>query len=1809
MAQLSSFAVTAANVATDVNTRTITISNEVVDIDGTLDAPTGSTDNWGGWTIVCTSSGGFRFVAGATGTLGGGIQTLKVIETTSAHRYRADNYTQSSGVNRARFFGGTVKVHNVYWLIQGALADSGRSDFDVYRGTNNNGSLGADVEFSGVFLHQLTQSGIQPNHNHMAGNYSIKNHPRLGYGFRIRNETTAHVIEFSTPIQSGKVVEGLIVDNVASPTNHAGDSNARVTVQLNVVPTNGAFTLTDLNAPSITDVSGSSDKSLVLIDPVGQPTITNNWGRHVQFEIRRTQPFTFTGASVPSGTTMNAVAQISGGTDGTATMSGTSGEIVLRTQYASSTALTWTNQNRYRFFMTGLNIQRYARTTNLDIGNTPTAITAPITADVLPDGTGISTITLPTTDCDNLSEIIRILKQWEVDNATLSDAPTVPLVHLDGTDIVINTDYDLVLSRDASEILAVDNSADTITIKVPFRVRRGSDGLTTLDVGGTGKTITETGTVHVDSDVFLKDSTGQNSLLTITNNMGAATRFVLVNTTDGTTTGDQPLINSTEVGRINISAKGLGSTYRLVSKRPGYRWFETDVDLSGGGERTITAVVGTQMVQPDGSASYVSSLSVSDDLTIDVTNTGSTPKMVANIPDETFTARVLFKAFEDALTVSSNAKFMALGGQQVDYIKDAIKGDQIYLGAHTKVKRADAADNNATIRASLFATDDAPVENNSGGVQTIEGLDIPAVATAIITTTDFDPDTAGVQSVWGKLNTIESGGGSTLTAQQVWEYTARSLTSAAGLTATQATQLSNASTKASNTNSLLLGSNGVAAIKTAVDAIPTDSGGGSGPTVIYSRGPERFTITRTAFNTSTREITISAADYANLTSTITKATDRIAGNLRENPSSGSFISSTSIYVKKVDDTNYRVKVYDSLADAEADTDAYYITDNNSVILGFNFQTTGAGIWETPAWQLANKSTGYFKIDTGFAWEGRSNDGFSYGDQDAAQVLVKLQIAYEDTANGDFDTWTDVSDITQRTDNAFMRYYEYFRSRVPKTGSPSYSNYFPLSDLPTVTDGKYIKFRVFYFGDESDSVTAVPSDLRDCYLNITIIDSLGVQVGGATSGGLTSPQALQLTNISNAVTSTEHGNSIIKTAVDGVPADVWTVDLSGTQTDDTAGDLVKEASTNSGGGGGGGASAQQIWEYDTSSITGSKAGAVINTITDSTNGLSAIKTAVNTIDGEVETLDTNIDSIKSDIENSTYGLSAIHDDVANIQVSGIPTANEVRDAVWAKVLTSTESRSAQISPTGINLGFLLLSTADATALPSTVTPITFANVSTYTGITTGTTYYGYRVLFGTDYFFPVYDTEANATSQGASFGSVGLQTIGGSGTPTDIVINLPPTQSQVNVGSANDLVVEIRGDVNSVQTDVEALPSADDNADAVWAHADVPAAAATVGEIADGVWAEEVLSPQYLQISPTGTAVNSVELPVTATNFTSLSAGTAVTMTNTGGYSTVTRNQTYYVWKSAPNLGRIALYTTQAEAINPASLPVQFTGGGTPTDIILTVPSRSVVRRNYGSASTIISNLIENTEEVESMIEAVPDNVWAHADVPAAAATVGEIADAVWAELIEGGLVDDLTITPEARVGTGFQIPADDAALIANGDAFTFTNTGNYGGINTTDTYYAWIGDSGGSKVLYIYATRHNALTPGAAFISVTDGADSVLADVRIVFAEKRPIGSASVVMHRLLEGLVELDANHDAHSATTQDIYSTLTNTLGANWVETGLSLKQAIQLLVGVNAGKLVVSNAGGTFTFHRLDTNETAVLRANASSAGRTGITRDPT
>lgn len=882
MAQLGTFAATATNVVVNNATRTVTISNEVVAIDGTLDPPTGYSD-WGGWTIVCTSSGGFRSVGGATGTLGGGKQSLKIIEETGGYRFGGDNFQ----ANTARFSGdGTnvLKYHNIVWIVQAG----GRSDFDIYRGTNSNGSQGCRIEFSGVYIHQQAVANTETNFNHYSGRAAIKVHPEVGFGLRLRNETNGHAIEFSTPVHSGVEISGLAIDNVTGLTDGSGGSvnrnptGARVAVRLESAASNSTTTLSRLNTPSITDVNGSSDKTLLLVDPVGLPTLTNDWGRHVPVEIRRSVPFTFTGAAVPAGTTMHAVAQTSGGVDATATMSGAAGSIRVRTNYAISSSTTLTAQNTYRFFMTALGLRKYSLTTTQTIANSPATITAALTADTLPSGAAISTITAPATECDTLGEILRVVKNWEVSNPTLSTAPTGSLAYVDGTSVKFDDGYSVVLNAAATELVGV--ASGVVTIKCANTTElAASNGLDTLEVTGSGKTITTpsvvgenispaavtggltqfsatdfakftTGTGYLlantggytgltanttyyardfgglsliswhasaadaiaglnllsisgsgtpadmvwqlpgtdpveEADaVFLLDSTGQKSVISVTNNLGADARFTLVDTSDGATTAFNASVSNGASGNIVVNTKGLTTGYRLVGKRQGYQYFSADVNLTGGGSRAITAPVQAELLQPDGLGSYVGFLVVNG-VTVADASSGTTPGLRIGIHNSTLTARFCFKAMEDFLAGAAGAKFLGLGGQQPTYVRDTIKGDQFYCGAHCKFKRQASTDVNAKVRASLFANDDQPIDAANGDIQTVEGLNIPALATRLLVEQDFDSEEAGTQSIWGKLTAIETavdeietgggGGGGGATAQQVWEYTGtRSLTTA-----------------------------------------------------------------------------------------------------------------------------------------------------------------------------------------------------------------------------------------------------------------------------------------------------------------------------------------------------------------------------------------------------------------------------------------------------------------------------------------------------------------------------------------------------------------------------------------------------------------------------------------------------------------------------------------------------------------------------------------------------------------------------------------------------------------------------------------------------------------------------------------------------------------------------------------------------------------------------------------------------------------------------------------------------------------------
>ena len=175
-------------------------------------------------------------------------------------------------------------------------------------------------------------------------------------------------------------------------------------------------------------------------------------------------------------------------------------------------------------------------------------------------------------------------------------------------------------------------------------------------------------------------------------------------------------------------------------------------------------------------------------------------------------------------------------------------------------------------------------------------------------------------------------------------------------------------------------------------------------------------------------------------------------------------------------------------------------------------------------------------------------------------------------------------------------------------------------------------------------------------------------------------------------------------------------------------------------------------------------------------------------------------------------------------------------------------------------------------------------------------------------------------------------------------------------------------------------------------------------------------------------------------------------------------------------------------------------------------------------------------------------------------------------------------------------------MVANGDGFTFANTGGYGGIDTSSTYYAYVS----SNVLYVYASRHNAITPGASWIQPSGA--GVAANVRIVVPEARPIGTAGVALHRILAAIVELDGDHAAHAQTSASMSALVTHLTGSDFVEDDIGLAKALQMLVAILAGRLAVTQDGTRFTFHRIDAGQTAVVRADASATGRAAPVIDP-
>lgn len=673
------------------------ITGGVRTVDETLTAPTGG---WGGYTIFCRASGGLRFMGTDEAVLGGDSVSMFVVEEDDAHRFGNDNYQ----TNNARF-AGKAKISNVVWIVESGT----RSDFDIYRGTNSNGSQGPEVEFNGLYL---IQRGSTRTYNHYASqNHKITVNEHTGFGFRLRNETQGHQMEFTNPPKAGVEIAGLVVDTGFTPANSADGA------QIAFGGANGTvFNISGLKAASVSSTGNNITAN--LINPVGRPTVTNDWsGYNGTFNIFRDVSFDFSGVDIPASTALHAIATASGGVNATGSASGRTGTVRVRTDQSphNSSDGAYTETRTFNWQMVGLPFRKYGTTTATTVSNTPATISVTLTPDELPDGTAITSLT--SGDVSTAAELYRALKTWGIANRNEPDANS-PLVTMDADgDLTLDVDAQLRLITSQTDLVS-ETSDGIYSVRCATGGVGSSNDIGLIDAGTTNEVPSSTKNLI---KMPLRDSTGTSSQIKIT---AHANEVVGIFKNDGSKLGAYSFASDGTYTLLISAANSLANT-RIGLARAGYIAVGKTIDISSGGSYsedfpTLTEVPGGK---------YKSTANASNLVAGSVHTSASTPfepgDITLRVKTGQSTAFDVYKAWSDTVAITTGHKLgegcraPAFGRQPLDITALEGQPGNIFLGPDCILQRGFPASSNTAAFIQAF------VAGGVGGNAVNDSVDNP----------------------------------------------------------------------------------------------------------------------------------------------------------------------------------------------------------------------------------------------------------------------------------------------------------------------------------------------------------------------------------------------------------------------------------------------------------------------------------------------------------------------------------------------------------------------------------------------------------------------------------------------------------------------------------------------------------------------------------------------------------------------------------------------------------------------------------------------------------------------------------------------------------------------------------------------------------------------------------------------------------------------------------------------------------------------------------------------------------------------------
>jgi len=167
---------------------------------------------------------------------------------------------------------------------------------------------------------------------------------------------------------------------------------------------------------------------------------------------------------------------------------------------------------------------------------------------------------------------------------------------------------------------------------------------------------------------------------------------------------------------ITLPNANDGETWTYVVKRAGYEHQSGSISVAAGVDVVVNVSL-SQKLQPVGGAMYTGSTSSNISIDIDL----AAPQLNMDIGDDSVSAQNVIDAVEDALVTNDGMKWLAQQGSDINFANLGGAGSFLFAEDNVRIRRANAANDDAEVSAYVFSTDGSSTDEVNGTVKLFSG--------------------------------------------------------------------------------------------------------------------------------------------------------------------------------------------------------------------------------------------------------------------------------------------------------------------------------------------------------------------------------------------------------------------------------------------------------------------------------------------------------------------------------------------------------------------------------------------------------------------------------------------------------------------------------------------------------------------------------------------------------------------------------------------------------------------------------------------------------------------------------------------------------------------------------------------------------------------------------------------------------------------------------------------------------------------------------------------------------------------------------